>query len=100
MHLVARPRRGGREFPLRFAATKLVEGDEHDPARRCNLQPNEVEADRAHRARRWSDERGLDRAAALADMRYSFIGRVVSQTVVKPRESKEHERSRRILIRS
>lgn len=42
------------------------------------------------------EERGLDRAAAIADMRFSFLQKLCDQTVVRPRESKEHERSRRI----
>ena len=81
-------------IPLRFAANKLVEGDEQI-REALDLQPNEVEAIE-NIVTQMERERGLDRAAAIADMRYSFIGRVVSQTVVKPRESREHERSRKI----
>ena len=81
-------------LPLRFAASKLVEGD---PLVRdaLKLSQNELEMIE-HIVCQMEAERGLDRAAAIADMRFSFIQRLCAQTVVKPHESREHERSRRI----
>ena len=82
------------EIPVRFAVNKLVEGD---PIilESLNLDQNEKEMIE-HIICQMEEERGLDRAAAIADMRFSFIERVCRQTVVKPKESKEHERSRKI----
>ncbi len=82
------------EIPLRFAATKIVEGDS-DIMEMLKLTQNEKETIE-HIITQMEDERGLDRAAAIADMRFSFIKKLVDQTVIKPRESKEHARSRRI----
>lgn len=81
-------------IPLRFAASKLVEGDPlvFDALR---LSQNEQEM-LEHIISQMEEERGLDRAAAVADMRFSFLQKLCDQTVVRPRESKEHERSRRI----
>lgn len=81
-------------IPLRFAATKLIEGDSlvRDS---LALDVNELEAVE-HIVLQMERERGLDRAAAIADMRFSFIQRVVDACVVKPRESRERERSQRI----
>ena len=81
-------------LPLRFAASKLVEGDPlvRDALR---LSQNELEMIE-HIVCQMEEERGLDRAAAIADMRFSFIQKLCAQTVVKPHESREHERSRRI----
>ena len=81
-------------IPLRFAATKLVEGDEA-VMERLNLTRNEKEMTE-HIICQMEEERGLDRAAAIADMRFDFIHNLVDQTVVKPKESKEHIRSRKI----
>ena len=81
-------------IPLRFAATKVIEGDTV-VLERLNLDKNEYEA-MEHIITQMEEERGLDRAAAIADMRFSFIEKVVSQTVTKPHESREHERSRQI----
>lgn len=81
-------------IPLRFAATKLIEGDE-EILSRLNLTQNEIEI-MEHIVVQMEAERGLDRAAAIADMRFSFIEKLVAQTVVKPQESKEHARSRQI----
>ena len=81
-------------IPLRFAASKLVEGD---PLILEALQLSQNEKEMLeHIICQMEEERGLDRAAAIADMRFAFIQRLCEQTVVKPRESKEHERSRRI----
>ncbi|MGI6052220.1 MAG: ferrous iron transport protein B [Bilifractor sp.] len=81
-------------IPLRFAATKLVEGDAL-VENALKLDQNEKEMIE-HIILQMEHERGLDRAAAIADMRFSFIEKLVKATVVKPRESKEHERSRKI----
>ncbi len=81
-------------IPVRFAATKLVEGDEHI-LNALALDQNEKEM-LEHVISQMEQERGLDRAAAIADMRFLFIEKLVEETVVKPRESKEHERSTKI----
>lgn len=81
-------------IPLRFAASKLVEGDAL-VLDALKLTQNEKEM-LEHIICQMEEERGLDRAAAIADMRFSFIQKLCDQTVVKPRESKEHERSRHI----
>lgn len=81
-------------IPVRFAASRLVEGDGLI-MEALHLDTNEQET-LEHIIRQMEQERGLDRAAAMADMRYSFIQKLCSQTVVKPRESKEYRRSRRI----
>ena len=81
-------------IPLRFAATKIVEGD-HAVLERLQLSQNEQEM-LEHIISQMEQERGLDRAAAIADMRFAFIQKLVSRTVVKPQESKEHTRSRKI----
>ena len=75
----------------RFAATCLIEGDTL-LSDRLQLDQNELELIE-HSIVQMEVERGLDRNAALADMRYSFIEKLVAQAVVKPRESKEHLRS-------
>jgi len=80
--------------PLRFAAAKLLEGDPL-VLEALDLDPNEKEL-LGHIAEQMEAERGLDRAAAMAEMRFAFIEKVVAATVVKPRESRERERSRRI----
>lgn len=80
--------------PVRFAATKLVEGDER-VLETLQLTQNEQEMIE-HIISQMEEERGLDRAAAVADMRYAFINNLVSQCVIKPRESRERERSRKI----
>ena len=78
----------------RFAASKLVEGDERLCAE-LNLSPSEM--DTLNQIKSQLEEHShLDCAAAIADMRYSFIRQLCHKTVVKPRESKEHLRSRRI----
>lgn len=81
-------------IPLRFAAGKLVEGDER-MLEALKLDPNEKEM-LEHIIVQMEDERGVDRMAAMADMRYSFIHKLCSRTVVKPRASKEYKRSQRI----
>ena len=81
-------------IPVRFAATKIVEGDK-DILKRMKLSQNEEEMVE-HIICQMEEERGIDRAAAIADMRYDFIMKLVENTVVKPHESKGHERSRKI----
>lgn len=78
-------------IPVRFAASKLVEGD-HRIMERLKLDKNEC-ATLEHLIVQMENEGGLDRAAAMADMRFNFIGNVCQETVIKPRESKEHARS-------
>ena len=78
-------------IPIRFAASKIAEGDSRVLAR-LNLDINEQEA-LEHIIQQMEKERGLDRAAAIADMRFSFISRICKETVIRPRESKEHARS-------
>ena len=81
-------------IPVRFAATKIVEGDA-DILKRMKLSQNEEEMVE-HIICQMEEERGIDRAAAIADMRYDFIMKLVEKTVVKPKESKEHARSQKI----
>ena len=81
-------------IPVRFAACKAVEGDLLILDRLC-LDENERET-LEHITLQMEKERGLDRAAAVADMRFSFITKVCDACVTKPAESREHERSRRI----
>jgi len=81
-------------IPVRFAATKIVEGDT-DILKRMKLSQNEEEMVE-HIICQMEEERGIDRAAAIADMRYDFIMKLVEKTVVKPKESKGHERSQKI----
>lgn len=81
-------------IPVRFAASKLAEGDSL-VLERLGLDQNEKET-LEHIICQMEKERGLDRAAAIADMRFSFIQKVCAATVVKPRESREHARSVRI----
>ena len=81
-------------IPVRFAASKLVEGD---PYVEEALKLSENEHDMVeHIICQMEEERGLDRAAAIADMRFSFIQKLCDACVVKPRESREHVRSARI----
>lgn len=82
------------KIPVRFAASKLVEGDR--PIREAlHLAQNEDEM-LDHMISQMEDESGKDKKAALADMRFHFIDKICSSTVVKPSESKEHKRSVRI----
>ncbi len=93
MHLIEdHAERAG--IPVRFAASKLVEGDKL-VEQALNLEQNEKEMIE-HIIVQMEEERGLDRAAAIADMRFAFIQKLCDKTVVKPGESKEHERSRKI----
>ncbi len=82
------------EIPVRFAASKVIEGDSLIISQ-LGLDQNETET-MEHIVRQMENERGLDRSAAIADMRYSFIQRVCDETVTKPRESRERLRSEKI----
>ncbi|MBQ0092354.1 MAG: ferrous iron transport protein B [Clostridiales bacterium] len=81
-------------LPVRFAASKLIE---EDPMviEALELTQNEIEMVE-HIILQMEEERGLDRSAAIADMRFAFIKNLCASTVVKPKESKEHLRSRKI----
>ena len=81
-------------IPLRFAATKAIEGDELI-IDRLKLDNNEKDT-LEHIVVQMEKERGLDRSAAIADMRFEFIEKLCEKTVVKPRQSKEKLRSERI----
>ena len=93
MHLIEDHARAA-DLPVRFAATRLIDGD---PAieNALRLQQNEKEMIE-HIIVQMEEERGLDRNAAMADMRFSFIRKLCAKTVVKPHESREYRRSRRI----
>lgn len=93
MHLIE-DHAGMAEIPIRFAATKLIEGDSNIEEL-LKLDQNEKETIE-HIVKQMEQERGLDRSAAIADMRFDFIRKVCRDTVVRPKESKEHIRSRRI----
>ena len=82
------------DIPVRFAATKLAEGDKLI-LDQLNLNENEEEM-LEHIIKQMEDERGLDRAAAIADMRFKFISKICKETVIKPKESKSHIRSGKI----
>ena len=82
------------DIPVRFAAGKLIEGDKL-VLDALKLDENETETVE-HIIVQMEEESGLDRAAAIADMRFSFITGLCDKTVVKPKESKEHIRSRKI----
>ena len=81
-------------IPVRFAAGKLIEGD-NLILEQLNLDQNEKEM-LEHIIIQMEKERGIDRSAAIADMRFSFINKVCEETVVKPKESREHIRSEKI----
>ena len=81
-------------IPVRFAATKAIEGD-HLIIDKLKLDENETEM-LSHIVKQMETERGLDRSAAIADMRFDFIERLCERTVVKPKESKERIRSEKI----
>ena len=81
-------------LPLRFATTKVIEGDEI-VMEKLSVDENEKEMI-SQIIKKMEDESGMDRSSAIADMRYDFIERVCEQTVVKPMESKERIRSEKI----
>ncbi len=82
------------ELPLRFTASKVVEGDSLIITQLA-LDNNEEET-MEHIVKQLEKERGLDRSASIADMRFSFIQRLCDEAVTKPTESKEHIRSQKI----
>lgn len=82
------------DIPVRFAATKAIEGD-HLIIEKLRLDQNETET-LLHIVKQMETERGLDRSAAIADMRFDFIEKLCEQTIVKPKESKERIRSEKI----
>ena len=81
-------------IPLRFAASKLLEGDKK-VAKQLQLDQNETEM-LEHIVIQMENERGLDHSAAMAEMRFDYINKVCAACVIKPHESKEHIRSSRI----
>ena len=81
-------------IPVRFAASKVIEGDELI-LEKLALDQNEKEM-LEHIVLQMEKERGLDASAAIADMRFSYIRKVCDQSVTRPRESKEHIRSQKI----
>ena len=81
-------------LPVRFAASKVVEGDEQI-LKQLALDENETDM-MEHIILQMETERGLDRSAAIADMRFSFINKVCLRTVKKPVESREHKRNEKI----
>ena len=81
-------------IPVRFAAAKLAEGDQLI-LEKLKLEQNEKEM-LEHIVKQMESERGLDRAAAIAHMRFDFIEKICDETVIKPKESKEHIRSTKI----
>lgn len=93
MHLIE-DHAAAAHIPIRFAAGKLIEGD-HLVEEALHLEDNEKEMIR-HIIKQMEEERGLDRSAAMADMRFLFIRRLCDRTVVKPGESREHARSRKM----
>lgn len=82
------------DIPVRFAASKIIEGDELI-LKLLELDDNEQEM-LEHIVLQMESERGLDRSAAIADMRFTFIEKICESNVVKPKESKEHIRSQKI----
>ena len=93
MHLIEDHAKAA-QIPVRFAAAKLAEGDTLI-LEALKLDQNEKEM-LEHIVKQMETERGLDRAAAIAHMRFDFIENICDETVVKPRESKEHLRSVKI----
>ena len=81
-------------IPVRFAATKIVEGDDR-VINALSIDENEKETIE-HIITQMESERGLDRSAAIADQRFTFIHKLTKETVIKPKESKEHARSVKI----
>lgn len=82
------------QIPVRFAASKIIEGDKII-LNELDLDFNEIEM-LEHIVLQMEKESGLDRSAAIAKMRFSFINKICCETVIKPRESKEHNRSQKL----
>ncbi|MBP3868860.1 MAG: ferrous iron transport protein B, partial [Solobacterium sp.] len=81
-------------LPVRFAASKVIEGDQLI-LKQLDMDPNEIEM-LEHIVLQMEKERGLDRSAAIADMRFAFIEKVCRECVTKPKESAEHICSQKI----
>ena len=81
-------------LPVRFAASKLIEGDQLI-AKQLELEQNETEMVE-HIILQMEKERGLDHSAAIADMRFEYIQKVSDLCVIRPKESREHLRSQKI----
>ena len=93
MHLIE-DHAHNKEIPTRFSASKLVEGDE-EVLKKLELDQNEKET-LEHIILQMENESGLDRVAALAKMRFTFIDKICKATVVEPKQSVEHIRSQKI----
>ena len=93
MHLIE-DHAHNKEIPTRFAASKLVEGDA-EVLKKLELDQNEKET-LEHIILQMENESGLDRVAALAKMRFTFIDKICKATVVEPKQSVEHIRSQKI----
>lgn len=93
MHLIADYAEKA-DIPVRFAATKIIEGDERMIKALHMTKEEEETVERI--VAQMEKERGLDRAAAIAEMRFTFIKRIVDQCVTKPKKSKERIRSEKI----
>ncbi len=93
MHLIE-DHAANAQIPLRFAASKVMEGDQ-ELIKQLKLTENE-ERVLGEIAGQTEEETGMDRAAAVAQMRFDYIEEVCSSTVIKPRESRERARSRKI----
>lgn len=93
MHLIE-DHANDAEIPLRFATSKLAENDRFI-LEQLHLDQNEKEM-LEHIIQQMETERGMDRLAAIADMRFCFIKKICDETVIKPHESKEHKRSEQI----
>jgi len=94
IELLVEERAASAGLPSKFAAEKLVEGDS---LVKNSLKLTEKEEQTIERiVADMEAERGLDRAAAIADMRYNFIRKLCNETVIKPSESKEYRRSNKM----
>ena len=93
MHLIEDHAKAS-DIPVRFAAGKILEGDRQILAQ-LNLTPNETEM-LEHISCQTEEETGLDRASAIASMRFAYIQKVCDATVIKPHESRERIRSRKM----
>lgn len=92
-HLIE-DRAKSEDIPLRFAATKIIEGDQLI-LEKLNLSDRQEET-LEHIVGHMEKERGLDRSAAIADMRFAFINKVISECVIKATQSREYDRSHRM----
>ena len=93
MHLIEDHAKDAK-IPVRFAASKILEGDERI-LKQLKLSENELNM-LEYIARQTEEETGMDRASVIANMRFSYIHKVCGETIIKPRESKERIRSKKI----